>query len=1358
MENQYVLNRLGLINFWYYQDQIFELSDGHLLLRGSNGAGKSVTMQSLMPVLLDGNTEASRLDSFGSRDRKMLDYLLGEKDVSGKDEAVGYLWAEYKLGDKYITTGIGMHGRRNSTNLDRWYFVIEDGRRIGADYDFSLLTNETENSATTLSKKQLKNQLVQGGNVFDKAKDYAKYVSNHIFGFNSIEDFEDTISLLIQLRNPKLNKDFKPDDLENILASSLPSLTDDNVQASAQTLDQIERANSNIQDSKNQEKALQPLLRAFNKYRRDQLLTLAHTSKKHSDAYLSLNKRLNDVENEKQNNLQLQDELTQSVDNLEIELTAQGDLRNKLSSNKLFGLAEKETKLEKDLENISKDYENKHNQVLQNQVNIDTQQDKQNGLNYKKAETENELKKLSEKMQNIADKLSFTIQHQLIISSTSEKTDIDFKHWITEAHEYQSNLRAIVNLFEKQSRVEENIDRLDRSLSVENDKLSKMQLEQRDWESSYNEYLFNLKQALMDYRDSLSFEITHEVIGTVQSNLDKIYTSEVSDFSVAVKPIIDEFTNKSAELKIQEKEVTAEIDQIDQEIGDLKAEQENIRSQKYPVPERLSRREKARDQQSDGVPFYQLLDWNPDISADVAGKLEGALLESGILDGLVTQDGKIVVGDSVLVAEPLLMQQTLADYLKADLDSDVNIEKSQITELLNSIAVDDTNHDVQTMITVDGEFRVGIISGKAQPDYVSQFIGATAQKKYRESQIEKIQGEINQKLSDRELTTKRLEETRQEIVRVVDDQAKLPTDDDLHQAHHQVEVCDHNIELQRNTVSQASVALEAEKESSQRIRLGINQKTQNIKIAKNEEAFVQATQSMESYLSGINEWKQFANNINNQNERINDVIERLAELENDLVERKTELTTLYEKKQQINFALASNKKLQGAAGDLADIRKQIKDIDDRIESIKHQQKGNNKRLHELAGKVGSYESDINLFSTQLEFEKPFSALLIQTFDKELSIEVGDDESDQDTLRTELLDEHMPEADKLSHDIEIVNRQFNTQSNDLLDFGPKQRSRSTLTEPDWINDFSDYQAEIDNWRRDLNIQQEVLVELSGVDSSVTQLDEKLKQQISINQEAMTQGEEELFRTIIFDSLGKIIRQRINKAQDWVDKINLVLRQQENNSNLKLNIKWEIKPSDELSDTDNQEGVNLLKKDPKALTDADLNKIKRFLNSKINARRAEYEDEGKSVQMTTVLRDALDYREWFQFRMFYTQNGKNKRQLTRAVFNRFSGGEKAITMYTPLFVAMSARYDNASDFAPRIITLDEAFAGIDESNISQLFKTINQLGFNYIMNSQQLQAEYSTVPSLNTYELLRAKGEAGDLVTTIKIHWNGKNREE
>src|SRR5690606_16520492 len=107
------LNRAGIFNFWYYDEEIFPFSDGKLLLRGTNGSGKSVTMQSLIPLLLDGKKSPDRLDPFGSRARRIEDYLLGEKGVVDRDERTGYLYLEYRRRgtEQTLTTGIGLRIR-----------------------------------------------------------------------------------------------------------------------------------------------------------------------------------------------------------------------------------------------------------------------------------------------------------------------------------------------------------------------------------------------------------------------------------------------------------------------------------------------------------------------------------------------------------------------------------------------------------------------------------------------------------------------------------------------------------------------------------------------------------------------------------------------------------------------------------------------------------------------------------------------------------------------------------------------------------------------------------------------------------------------------------------------------------------------------------------------------------------------------------------------------------------------------------------------------------------------------------------------------------------------------------------------
>lgn len=123
MNRRWQANKIGLINFWYYDEQEFPFVKGRMLLRGSNGSGKSVTMQSVVPLLLDGNMSPERLDPFGSRDRKMSSYLLEEND--GREERTGYLYLEFRRKDSetYLTIGMGIRARRGKP-LDNGTLVL----------------------------------------------------------------------------------------------------------------------------------------------------------------------------------------------------------------------------------------------------------------------------------------------------------------------------------------------------------------------------------------------------------------------------------------------------------------------------------------------------------------------------------------------------------------------------------------------------------------------------------------------------------------------------------------------------------------------------------------------------------------------------------------------------------------------------------------------------------------------------------------------------------------------------------------------------------------------------------------------------------------------------------------------------------------------------------------------------------------------------------------------------------------------------------------------------------------------------------------------------------------------------------
>ncbi len=272
--------------------------------------------------------------------------------------------------------------------------------------------------------------------------------------------------------------------------------------------------------------------------------------------------------------------------------------------------------------------------------------------------------------------------------------------------------------------------------------------------------------------------------------------------------------------------------------------------------------------------------------------------------------------------------------------------------------------------------------------------------------------------------------------------------------------------------------------------------------------------------------------------------------------------------------------------------------------------------------------------------------------------------------------------------------------------------------------------------------------------VYELLQKLKDQCLGLEELLKHDEEELFKHFILESVGNILRSRIQQGMKWVESMNQLLKDQENSSGLNLSIRW--KPVTKASE--NELGtlrlVELLQKPVEILSESDKKDIAQHFQEKVKMAQEQVRDneEGDSILFQAITK-VLDYRDWFEFELKFKKGNEGNvwQVLSDRKFNQFSGGEKATAMYLPLFIAVYSRYSDAEDFCPKVITLDEAFAGIDEKNIAELFKACEQLGFNYVMNSQALFGAYSTVSSLSIYELLRPQNT--NIVTPIKYQWDG-----
>lgn len=262
-KNRWKIKKIGLLNYWWYEEEEFEFADGRMILRGTNGSGKSVTMQSFIPLLLDGNKSPERLDPFNTKARKIEDYILGYGDDI-KDENTSYLYMEFykEETDQYLSIGMGLRAKKNN-GVNFWGFVIKDGRRIGKDF---FLYKEMENKIP-LTKQELKNRIAEGGLVVDTTTEYAALVNDNIFGFETLAEYQEFIKLLIEIRTPKLSKDgFKPSIITEIMANSLRGLSDDDLKAVSESIENMNKTKEQLEMLSNSSKAIKQIIVPYDNY------------------------------------------------------------------------------------------------------------------------------------------------------------------------------------------------------------------------------------------------------------------------------------------------------------------------------------------------------------------------------------------------------------------------------------------------------------------------------------------------------------------------------------------------------------------------------------------------------------------------------------------------------------------------------------------------------------------------------------------------------------------------------------------------------------------------------------------------------------------------------------------------------------------------------------------------------------------------------------------------------------------------------------------------------------------------------------------------------------------------------------
>ena len=252
---------------------------------------------------------------------------------------------------------------------------------------------------------------------------------------------------------------------------------------------------------------------------------------------------------------------------------------------------------------------------------------------------------------------------------------------------------------------------------------------------------------------------------------------------------------------------------------------------------------------------------------------------------------------------------------------------------------------------------------------------------------------------------------------------------------------------------------------------------------------------------------------------------------------------------------------------------------------------------------------------------------------------------------------------------------------------------------------------------------------------------IKNMIDSTEQLIQDKDRELFENILADTLSRKLNARISESRRWIKDMSELMQNMDTSMGLTFSLDWKAKSAENDNELEISELEKLLARDKELLTTQDMNRVSSHFRNKIHIAKQTAEENGETVNYSDLVRNALDYRKWFEFRMCYYRNSESKKNLP--------------TRRSTVSAAVNAQYKKAENADhPRIIALDEAFAGVDDKNISSMFELVQKLDFDYIINSQVLWGCYETVPSLRIAELLRPANS--DVVTVINYYWNGHER--
>ncbi|MFF2755595.1 TIGR02680 family protein [Psychrobacillus sp. NPDC058041] len=1364
--SRWVPDKVGFVNFWVYVNEEFPFGSGKILFRGRNGHGKSVSMQSIVPMLLDGDISPARIDSFGSKKKKIIDYLKVDDEV--EKGRIAYVYITYKKDEtnEVITTGIGLRAV-NETKVDFWGFVIKgleinNGFNLTKSAGYNTLGRE---EFVTISKDELMKKIEElgCGKVLDSAKEYADEVNKHIFKYGENAQLRELTNLLIQVRSPKLSKDVSPKNLHEALRNSLGELPATSFSMISNTIKDIDDRNRKVEKTETDLALAEGLSREYGTYLLNTLGNTAYRYLEASEEKQNASRRLKKKDIELLELIADVARLNEELNDVDIELYTKRTQLDLMESSEIRGFRNERDKKQEEKSDKEEELVNKTNQREVLEDNILNLKYQINQLELKCYEIEKETSELVRDSKDIAEEVQFREHdsYQLLLNENLLHYEMDktyFESWNKRIKDHSKKLNNVLYALKEEQRIQELLKNKKEEIrevesGIEEETKIIKELE-KDSEFEKNEYRLRLSSWNGGNQElHLEEENIAEIVYTVENLFDfeDMKPAKIEQEMTVIKDALLEKMNE----KIYE--IRASVKSIEEKLIELKEKKEELEKQVEVQPSfrRLSTILERQHLKAIGVPFvsfYETIEFKEEVVEESKERIESALIDMGILDSLIVPKEFIeMVGMNDSVFVPTAIQpkgNTLASVVKVIVPENNAVNEEDILAVLTNISLEKV--ETETYVTVAGEYRHGLVKGIAVLNEQTSFIGEEARRRHRESIIQEFVNQLDELAKTLNILRKAKAELENRKILLLLEFNGRPSLDEmvrLHEKMNRVLYRKEELEKKKDKLFIAHDDLTTTYSQKRIARAEVSVFLDGVKDIDTIENMLDVVES--EYLEKVqrltnlmHQFESKKNQYENNQDNLTNTEDIANELQGEINSLTSQIKTLTVNIDGINKIL-KEMNAEEKEKEIEETRSRIKELD-KIRDYKI------KEIPTVEAKLGRVKEDVSKFTNEMAFTEEYFEVRKEMFNLDLRLKGIETTSNLDELAAKYANEKVNVIEALQQMHDVVS---DIRAIGLEDYALTSQDVSSGNASIKVNDYPHKKDKIEiiyNEKKRKNIS----LFVQGSKMNPTEFFDYLKE-LKVQQDAYLKEEEaELIKNVMIQGVGEKIRKLVEKATVWKDDINRFMKQL--NSSVEIRLMWSpIEEKDTSYSLSTKKLVDLLGRDFDTLKEIDVDALSKHFMTKINIAKEKLnsnQTEEEVRNLEEALRQVLDYRDWYKFKIMYKLEGEDEKELTPTRMNLLSGGEKAMAIYIPLFSAAYSKYSTAAPDAPYLIALDEAFAGVDEDNISEMFGLMEQLGFDYILTSQALWGDYPTVSNINIFELNFDK--VARFVSAEPWKWDGK----